>query len=179
MSAFIRKFVCKFRSFRREQQGSVLVEMALVAPLMLTISAGVLEFGNLIYSKSLMESGLRDAARFAARCNSQLYTESNISPVVNCATAARNIAVFGNPGGTGTARVRNLIADDVAIAIADPASCHDAVSGGVIQYHSVTAQVCIVRASGTLNYAGIGMLTLIGIGPIALQGAQEERLIRF
>jgi Flp pilus assembly protein TadG len=146
---------------------------------MLTLSAGVFEFGNLIQSKLLMEAGLRDGARFAARCNSQMYTENNISPVIDCVAAARNIAVFGNPAGTGTARVRNLEVADVSVAIAEAGSCHDAVSGGVIQYHSVTAQVCIVRASGTLSYDGFGMLSLIGVGSIELSGAQEERLIRF
>ncbi|TJV27935.1 MAG: pilus assembly protein, partial [Mesorhizobium sp.] len=39
--------------------------------------------------------------------------------------------------------------------------------------------VCIVRAAGTLAYSGIGMLSLVGIGPMTLNGFHEERLIRF
>ena len=69
--------------FRREQRGTALVEMALIAPLMLILSAGVFEFGNLIHKKLLMEAGLSDAARFAARCNSQLYTKAGLT--INCA----------------------------------------------------------------------------------------------
>ncbi|RWX57860.1 pilus assembly protein, partial [Mesorhizobium sp. M4B.F.Ca.ET.089.01.1.1] len=86
--------------FRREQQGTALVEMALIAPLMLLLSAGVFEFGNLIHKKLLMEAGLSDAARFAARCNSQLYTKAGLA-AIDCANIATNIAVFGNAAGSG------------------------------------------------------------------------------
>ncbi|TGS87353.1 pilus assembly protein, partial [bacterium M00.F.Ca.ET.177.01.1.1] len=64
------------RRFRSDQRGTVLIEMAIVGPLMLLLSAGVFEFGNLIHDKMLMEAGLSDGARFAARCNSQLYTDA-------------------------------------------------------------------------------------------------------
>src|SRR4029079_14292798 len=55
--------------FRRDQRGAVIVEMTLITRLMLVLSAGVFEFGNLIHDKLLMEAGLTDAARYAARCN--------------------------------------------------------------------------------------------------------------
>ena len=57
--------------FRRDERGAVLVEMTLITPLMILLSAGVFEFGNFIHQKLLMEAGLNDAARYAARCNSQ------------------------------------------------------------------------------------------------------------
>ncbi len=57
--------------------------MALITPLMLLLSAGVFEFGNHDPPKLLMEAGLSDAARFAARCNSQLYTKAGLT--IDCA----------------------------------------------------------------------------------------------
>lgn len=165
-------------SFRREQRGTALVEMALIAPLMLVLSAGVYEFGNLIHKKLLMEAGLSDAARFAARCNSQLYTKAGLA-AINCADIASNIAVFGNAAGAGNSRIAGWQKANVTVTIAASGSCHDAVVSGVTQYRSTTAQVCIVRAAGTLAYSGIGMLSLIGIGPMTLNGFHEERLIRF
>ncbi|WP_246674631.1 TadE/TadG family type IV pilus assembly protein [Mesorhizobium sp. B4-1-3] len=162
--------------FRRDQRGAVLVEMTLVAPLMLILSAGVFEFGNLIHDKLLMEAGLDDGARFAARCNSQLYTDAGLT-AINCANIAANIAVFGNPAGTGSARVAGWQTANVTVTIGT--NCQDAVVGGVTQYRSVTPQVCIVRAAGTYPYSGVGMLSLIGVGPITLSGLHEERLIRF
>ncbi|WP_245454840.1 TadE/TadG family type IV pilus assembly protein [Mesorhizobium sp. M3A.F.Ca.ET.080.04.2.1] len=73
MSNLLSRIVKRFRS---DQHGTVLVEMTLVAPLMLLLSAGVFEFGNLIHDKLLMEAGLTDGARFAARCNSKLYADA-------------------------------------------------------------------------------------------------------
>ncbi|WP_281015615.1 TadE/TadG family type IV pilus assembly protein [Mesorhizobium sp. M00.F.Ca.ET.216.01.1.1] len=163
--------------FRRDRRGAVLVEMTLITPLMLILSAGVFEFGNLIHEKLLMEAGLSDASRFAARCNSQLYTQAGLT--IDCADIAANIAVFGNAAGTGSARVSGWQKADVTVTIAAPASCHDAVVASVTKYRSTTAQVCIVRAAGSLAYSGVGMLAFIGIGPITLNGFHEERLIRF
>ena len=164
------------RRFRHDQRGAVLVEMTIITPLMLVLSAGVFEFGNLIHDKLLMEAGLTDAARYAARCNSQLYTDSGLA-AINCTAIAANIAVFGNPAGTGSARVSGWQTSNVTVTTNN--SCQDTVVGGVTQYRSTTAQVCTVRASGTYPYAGVGMLSFIGIGPITLQCSQDERFIRF
>ncbi|MCQ8817608.1 pilus assembly protein [Mesorhizobium sp. M7A.F.Ca.CA.001.07.2.1] len=163
--------------FRRDPSGTALVEMALIAPLMLILSAGVFEFGNLIHEKLLMEAGLSDGARFAARCNSQLYTNAGLT--IDCADIATNIAVFGNATGTAPARIAGWQKANVTMTIAASGSCHDAVVAGVTQYRSTTAQVCIVRAAGTFGYSGVGILYLLGIGPITLNGFHEERLIRF
>ncbi|AZO33032.1 MULTISPECIES: TadE/TadG family type IV pilus assembly protein [unclassified Mesorhizobium] len=168
------------RQFRSDQRGTVLVEMAFVAPLMLILSAGVFEFGNLIHDKLLMEAGLNDGARFAARCNSALYTKAGLS-AIDCADIATNIAVFGNVAGTGSARVGGWEKSDVTVTIGDSTTCHDAVdpSTGTVLYLSTTSQVCIVTASGTYAYTGVGMLSLLNIGPITLSSSHQERLIRF
>lgn len=46
--------------FRHDQRGAVMVEMTLITPLMLVLSAGVFEFGNLIHDKLLMEATVTD-----------------------------------------------------------------------------------------------------------------------
>lgn len=183
--AMFRNAFRHLKKFRRDQRGAVLVEMTLVAPLMLSLSAGVFEFGNLIHDKLLMEAGLTDAARFGARCNSQLYTDVGWS-AIDCADMATNIAVYGTTSltvvsgkVTNTPRVSGWQKADVTVTIGATGSCHDAVSAGVTQYRSVTPQVCIVRAAGTYPYSGVGMLALLNIGPITLSGFHEERLIRF
>lgn len=153
-----------------------MVEMTLVAPLMLTLSAGVFEFGNLIHDKLLMEAGLTDGARFAARCNSQIYTDAGLA-AIDCASIATNIAVYGNVAGTGSPRVPNWQTANVTVTIGT--SCHNAVVGGVTQYRSATAQVCIVEADGTYPYSGVGLLSLVGFGTINLTGSHQERLMRF
>lgn len=166
------------KRFRRDERGAVLVEMTLVAPLMLVLSAGVFEFGNLIHDKLLMEAGLSDGARFGARCNSQIYTDAGLS-AIDCADIAANIAVYGKPAVTQTdvPRIAGWLKANVTVTIGT--GCHDAVVGGVTQYRSTTAQVCIVEADGTYPYTGVGMLSFIGIGPITLSGSHQERLMRF
>lgn len=164
--------------FCGEDRGAILVEMTLITPLMITLSAGVFEFGNLIHQKLLIEAGLRDGARYAARCNSQIYTDYGFA-AINCAANAENIALFGNIAGTGTVRVTGWSATNVTIDIANAADCRDAAVGGVTQYRSVTPRVCIVRATSSFNYAGTGLLAFLGLSPITLNGVHEERLIRF
>ncbi|WP_246687268.1 TadE/TadG family type IV pilus assembly protein [Mesorhizobium sp. B2-5-9] len=183
-----RKVGRHLTKFRRDQRGAVLVEMTIVAPLMLLLSAGVFEFGNLIHDKLLMEAGLTDAARFGARCNSQLYTDyaSSGFSAIDCADLATNIAVYGTAAltvasgkVTNTPRVSGWQKANVTVTIGASGSCHDAVVAGVTQYRSVTPQVCIVSAAGTYPYGGVGMLALLSIGPITLSGFHQERLIRF
>lgn len=176
--AMLKMLFSPLDRFRRDHRGAVMVEMTIVAPLMLFLSAGVFEFGNLIHDKLLIEAGLTDGARYAARCNSQMYTDAGLA-AINCANIAANIAVFGNAGGTGSARVAGWGTANVTVTIAASGSCHDAVVAGVTKYRSTTAQVCIVRAAGTFAYNGIGMLSLIGVSPITLSDFHEERLIRF
>lgn len=164
--------------FRRDERGAILVEMTLITPLMLSLAAGVFEFGNLVHQKLLIEAGLRDGARYAARCNSQMYTDFGLAPI-DCAANAENIALFGNIAGTGTVRVPGWSAADVTIDIANLADCRDAVVGGVTMYRSLKPQVCIVRATSSFVYQGVALLAYIGLGPITLNGVHEERLIRF
>lgn len=175
--AMIRTLFRHLDRFRRDHRGTALVETALILPLMVPLSAGVFEFGNLIHDKLLMEAGLSDGARFAARCNTKMYSDAGLA--IDCADIATNIAVFGNAAGTGSARIKGWQKTDVTVTIAATADCHDAVVAGVTEYRSTTAQVCIVNAAGTLVYSGIGMLSLLDIGPITLNGFHQERLIRF
>ncbi|WP_116390049.1 TadE/TadG family type IV pilus assembly protein [Mesorhizobium sp. LCM 4577] len=168
-----------FKRFCFEQRGTVLVEMSLVAPLMLMLSAGVFEFGNLIHDKLLMEAGLTDGARFAARCNSKLYTDAGLT-AIDCADRAKNIAVFGNWNGTAPSRIPGWQKTDVTI---DSATCTNAIdSTGTVLYLSTTSQVCIVTASGTYAYSNldsVGLLSLFNITTVTLGASHQERLIRF
>ncbi len=164
--------------FWREERGAILVEMTLITPLMLALSAGVFEFGNLIHKKLLIEAGLRDAARYAARCNAQMYTDYGLA-AIDCAANARNIALYGSITVGEQARVTGSQEVRVTIDLANPADCRDAVVGGVTQYRSVRPQVCIVRASSTFEYEGVGLLSYLGLSPITLNGVHEERQIRF
>ena len=78
------------------ERGSTMLELAVSVPVLVSLSAGIFEFGNLIQKKLLIEAGLRDAARYCARCNTSLTG-------LNCSTASQNIAVTGTHDGSGDA----------------------------------------------------------------------------
>ena len=54
----------KIKELTRRDEGSTMVEFALIAPLLATILIAIVEFGTIMFSSILMESGLRDASRF-------------------------------------------------------------------------------------------------------------------
>ena len=157
---FIARLIEKFR---RDERGAVLVEMTLITPVMLALSTGVFEFGNLIHQKLLIEAGLRDAGRYYARCSTGA-----------CDTIAKNIAVFGNGGGTGTARVSTWTTTMVTVAtIARPA-----VDGaGVRLYRSDEVNVETVRITTSFPYTATSLLSYLGIGPFTISASHEERVI--
>lgn len=147
----------------------MLVEMALITPLMLSLSAGVFEFGNLIHKKLLIEAGLRDAARYAARCHS-------IDPTV-CPMRAARLAATATFDGTGAVRVAGWAAADVTVAPQYQTIAVTVDGSGNQNYRSSTANVYTVRVSTSFEYAGVSLLSYLGLGPITLTGAQEERYI--
>ncbi len=154
------------KRFRSDERGSVLVEMTLITPLMISLSAGVFEFGNLFQKKLLIEAGLRDAARYASRCNASFsgYT---------CNAYAQNIAVFGSYAA-GTARVTGWAASDVTIAYYNTVNTQNA--DGTQDYRGKGANVTTVRVTTSFSYAGFSLLSYLGLSPITLAAAHEERV---
>ncbi len=57
---------CKsvFQTFKRDTEGSTLMEFAFGAPILLTVILASMEFGAVMLTSTLMESSLREAARF-------------------------------------------------------------------------------------------------------------------
>src|SRR5687767_7650296 len=94
------------RVFCDDRRGAALIETTLLMPFLLFACAGVFEFGNLFYQKLLVEAGVRDAARYVARCTWPSLTA--------CVTTGEEIAVFGEPGGSDP-RVDGFTTGDVDI----------------------------------------------------------------
>lgn len=87
--------------FRRCQSGSPAVEFALVMPLFLLLIIGIVEMGSLLSEITAVEKGLRAGAMLAAR--------SPVLPIGSAGaisvTQIKNVAMYGNPSGTGNPRV--------------------------------------------------------------------------
>jgi Flp pilus assembly protein TadG len=158
------------RRFGCDQRGTMLLETALVAPLLLALSAGCFEFANLFEKKLLIEAGLRDAARYAARCKQSFSG-------INCATVAANLAATATANGSGAARVTGWTAGAVTVQPTYLTIPITVDGSGNQNYRSSDASIYTVRVSTSFVYTGTSLLAYIGIGPITLTGAHEERYI--
>ena len=89
----------------RDEQGTQLIELALVIPVMLLLLGATAEFGRFFYTYSTLAKATRDGARYLVS-----------QPVGTSDVAARNLVVYGNTVGTGTPLVAGLDASKVNIA---------------------------------------------------------------
>jgi Flp pilus assembly protein TadG len=77
--------------FFAEQDGVAMTEAIVVVPFLTLFAVGVIEFGALFWQREQIETGLRDAARYMARCR---------HPIATCETTARNLAYYGSSAQT-------------------------------------------------------------------------------
>ncbi len=104
-------------AFLRDERGAVLAESLVVIPFVTLFSVGILEFGNMFWQKEQIETGLRDAARYLARCQA----DADFAASCNAATA-RKIAYYGTaaPGGGTPLRVPGWGPADEDLTISEP-----------------------------------------------------------
>ena len=76
---------------KNRQAGVALVEFALILPFLLLLSITAIELGREIWQYNTLTKSVRDSARYLS-----LQTPGTKI------TQARNLAVYGNLGGTGT-----------------------------------------------------------------------------
>jgi Flp pilus assembly protein TadG len=95
-------------------EGSVLVEAAVVLPIIVPLALGAFEFAWYFNNQQLVESGVRDAARYLARTAPDTTPPTNPCDNATFVANAKNIATNGVISG-GTARVTGWIVGSVTI----------------------------------------------------------------
>lgn len=151
---------------RKDERGAALVELSIVVPFIVVLGLGVMEFANYFLNYQLVQSGVRDAARFAA---SLPYDSTNKT---RHDAAIRNLAVTGVTTG-GTMRVPWWSTTDVTVAwgsVANP------TLGGGGQSYRYSGDVPVVTVSTSVGYPSLGFLGFIGLGSITLQASHKERV---
>jgi Flp pilus assembly protein TadG len=175
MSSSIVNGLRRFRRrFGRDENGAVLVEMALVTPFLLLLSGGVFEFSTILLTRLSIEAGVEDAARYIARCTPSLSTA--------CVTSAKNLAVTGTIDGSGAARVSNWTTSGVNVS--PGAACASASTyciatsdgSGVELYRNGSSYVTIVEVDGSYAYTGTGLWSYLGFGALTLSASHQERV---
>ena len=153
------------RRLRADQRGTAVLEMGLLTPVLLVIGLGVLEFGNLIYKRHLIENGIRDAARYIAG-----------QPTCD-KTAGAHLATTGTIDGSGAQRVDGWQLQDTDI------NCRVVTSTyGTVTLRSFGGSLQIVEVGSTVNYGdiGLGFLTVLdrmglGFSNMSFPVRHEER----
>ncbi|CDX20159.1 TadE family protein [Mesorhizobium plurifarium] len=154
------------RRFKRDDDGAILVEMTLLTPFVLLLAAGVFEFGNILNTRMLLDAGVRDAARYMARCSSDWDT---------CSGYATNLAVKGAITG-GSARVTGWTADEVEIKKIKSLQAIDPATGTEL-YLSATSNVDVVQVKTSYPYTGVGLWSYLGFGQLTLSVFHQERVL--
>lgn len=139
--------------FATSDRGSVLTETIIAVPLLTILAVGMLEFGNMLWQRHQMQVGVRDAARYWARCRPGT---DPANPVMRCSLAtARNLAFYGNPAGTGALRVPGWDnASELTITPATPPAVPTATD--------------LVVATAAFPYQGSPLFSVLGLGSVEL-----------
>ncbi|HTJ57249.1 MAG TPA: TadE/TadG family type IV pilus assembly protein [Devosiaceae bacterium] len=151
---------------RRDERGAALVEMTLITPFMLLLSAGVFEFSNILQTRLSIEAGIEDAARYLARCSDTWTT---------CVAHAKNLAVNGVITGGG-ARISGWTAAQIPDPTLTPYAATNPVTGAQI-YLSSTGTVNVVTVSTSHPYSGTGLWGYLGFGTLNITASHQERVL--
>jgi Flp pilus assembly protein TadG len=157
------------QSLWRGNEGTALLEGAIVIPTMSLLLLGVFEFSWVFYQQKQIESGVRDAARYLSRVP---VTSGDPNPCDDSAgsytTYAKNIAVYGSTS-TGTARVGGWATSYVTI------SCptFDNSAGNYLG----PATLYRVLVSTSFPDPSFGFFGFFGLSPPNISASHEERYI--
>jgi Flp pilus assembly protein TadG len=100
-----RTLLSKVISFKRDDRGLQLVELAITLPIMILLFAAAAEFGRYFQEYTTLAKGSRVSARYlATRCFNGADD-----------LAAQNLVVYGNTAGTGSPIVNGLGIENVDI----------------------------------------------------------------
>src|ERR1041384_7609492 len=91
------------RSLLRNDRGIQLAELAIVVPVLVVLLGATAEFGRYFYEYTTLAKAARIGTRYL------------VTSKVNCADAtnAKNLVVFGNTAGTGSAIIDGLTTDNI------------------------------------------------------------------
>src|SRR5260370_30736286 len=98
------------QSLWRDQQGSALIEGAVMVPLLIAFFSGVFEFSWFFYEQHVVTIGLQDAASYLARSSDTCNPTSHAWKVE--LQQAKKLATSGSISG-GAARVRGWTTESV------------------------------------------------------------------
>jgi len=172
----------------------VLVEFAILTPILVLLAIGIAELGRVLYQQNSLTKSVTAGARYLARSYDILDPESCSATSLWPAFEARakNLVVYGTFASGADPLVPNLVVDNVAISYRQETV---PVSGGGEDKDKDGGNVeaCVIRVSATALFngifgdgktvplipfmAGAGGGPLGGFSDMTLNAATEERYI--
>jgi Flp pilus assembly protein TadG len=150
----------------RDQQGSALIEGAVMVPLLIAFFSGVFEFSWFFYQQHLVAIGLHDAASHLAR------SSDPCSPTSHAWKVAKNLATHGSISG-GATRVRGWTTESVTIQCTK--SDNPIGTNGLSRYRGLS--IYVVTASTKFTYPSLGFLTLLKLRSPVISASSSQRAI--
>ena len=142
------------RLARIDRRGNAMVEFALSFGLLFPVMAGVFQFGYSYYIYNLLETSVRSTARYAA---TRTYDSPNTTPSSNYLTGVKNMLVYGDPAGSGSAIVPGLTTAHVRVRVNFDSGIPDNVTVDVAGYtiDSVLGRITLNgKPAATFPYLG-------------------------
>jgi TadE-like protein len=158
------------RSLWRDQQGSALIEGAVMVPLLVAFFSGVFEFSWFFYQQHLVAIGLHDAVSYLARSSDPCNATSRAWKVE--LAHAKNLATSGSISG-GAARVRGWTAESVTphcTKIDNPIG-----TNGLSRYRG--SPIYVVTVSTKFTSPSLGVLGLLKLRSPVISASYSQRAI--
>lgn len=169
---YLMKIATVRRRLVQDNRGTAVLEMAIMTPVLLVIGLGVMEFGNLIFKRHLIEAGVREAGRYMSGMPICLDNTARDN--------AANLATTATIDGSGPDRVPGWSL--VRANITCPLKNAIFVGGTITLRGAVGGQLTVVRIDTTVNYGTLqlGMLNVLdrlgmGFNTLSFAVSHEER----
>ena len=91
-----------------------MVELAIAAPLFLTLFTACFQFGYYFYIYNRLENAVRDGARYASI---RAYDSSSSTPSTAFSTAVTNMVLYGSPASGSTTVVPGLKSSNINLSV--------------------------------------------------------------
>jgi len=165
-------------SVLQDRDGAAAVELALVIPFLLIIMLGAVDLGNYFASEHVLAKSVRDAARFAARLPFADYSGCAVASGGTAEQQTQRLARFGDPSGTGTARLAGWTADDMTTVeiSCDTDTSHSYVNSGIYTDFPNGGEAPTITVSAKVPYSSL--FGAIGLGSVTLNlNAKSEAAV--
>ena len=158
-------------SWWRDNEGSALVEGAVLLPVMFALIFGIFEFSWFFYQQHMISIGLRDAARYLTRSSSAC--EPGSTTWNRDETIAKNLATTGFSDGS-ISRVSGWRAGMITVRCT--AIDNSAADDGLRNYRGGNI-IYIVTVSTRFSEPALGFFRLIGLQSPVISLSHSQRVI--